>query len=233
MGMMVFDDVDAVCRALARKLVAMTDEDRQMTVALSGGSTPKRLFNLLSSEFSDVNWSNIHFFWGDERCVDFNSSESNYGEAKLLFLDPCGVPEENVHPIQAYENPENEANRYAGEIIEFTGLENGLPVFDLVILGLGADGHTASLFPERKDLWFTDDVCVVVKHPESGQERVTITGPVINNAKVVLFLCTGQGKADVVSQIIKNENCLLPATKVYPIDGELLWFMDRAATTKI
>ncbi len=233
MDLMVFDEVEDVCRALTRKLVALAESDKLVTVALSGGSTPKWLFKMLSEEYADTDWSNVHFFWGDERCVAFDSSESNYGEAKRLFFDLCQVPEENIHAVDGSAEPEFEAQRYADEISVFTEVGNGFPVFDLVILGLGTDGHTASIFPDRGDLWFAEEICAAVKHPESGQERVTITGPVINNARVVVFLCTGAAKAKVVASIVRDEDTALPATKVCPVDGELVWFMDRAASAGI
>lgn len=231
MEIMVFEDVDMACRALARRVVRLAESGG--TIALSGGSTPKRLFSILTAEFSDVDWAKVHFFWGDERCVGAESLDSNYGVAKNLFFDPCGVAVESIHPVNGLNDPELEAVEYAKEIGRFCNHENGVPVFDLIVLGVGEDGHTASLFLDRPELWLSDEVCVAVKHPVSGQERVSISGSVINGARQVVFLCCGESKVDVVSKVINEMDSSLPAGKVCPIDGSLTWFLDKAAAKKL
>ncbi len=229
MDVKIFDNMDSVCRFVAERMIRLTESGEKVSISLSGGSTPKRLFKMLTEEFSDVNWQNVHFYWGDERCVDVESSESNYGEAKRLFFDFCNVPSENIHFVNGKVEPEVAAESYSNEISKCVSFENGLPAYDLIILGMGNDGHTASIFPDRSDLWFSDKICEVAIHPESGQKRVSITGPVINNGKAVLFLCTGSGKKDMVATVVNGEDLSLPASQVAPVDGELIWCLDKEA----
>lgn len=233
MDMKIFEDVDSVCRFVAERMIALAESGENVSISLSGGSTPKRLFKMLTDEFSDVNWQNVHFYWGDDRCVPAESSESNYGEAKRLFFDFCKVPPENIHFVNGIVDPEVAAEDYSKEILDNVVQREDLPSFDLIILGMGNDGHTASIFPDRQDLWFSEKICEVAVHPESGQKRVSITGPVINNAKAVLFLCTGSGKKDMVATVVNGEDLSLPASQVAPVDGELIWCLDKDAAEYI
>ncbi len=147
-------------------------EKSKLTVALSGGSTPKLLFRLWASEYRDrLDWNRVHFFWGDERCVPPEDPESNYGEAKRLFLDSIGIKAENVHRIRGESNPQSEAQRYSREICEHVELGDGnWPIFDLIILGMGNDGHTASIFPNQLALLTSEKICEVASHPVTGQQ---------------------------------------------------------------
>lgn len=204
----------------------------QFTVALSGGSTPKLLFQLWAEKHTtDVDWSKIRFFWGDERCVPPNHEESNYGMTKSLLFNHIDIPEENVHRVIGEADPEAEALRYAEEISDNTDTEDGYPVFDLVILGMGSDGHTASIFPHEMELLEVEKFCAVATHPESGQKRVSITGPVINRARTVAFLVTGTSKLEKVNSILGKEEDAkqYPAAHVMPGSGDLHWFLDEAA----
>ena len=159
------------------------------TIALSGGSTPKILFRILAEDFKDkIAWQKVHFFWGDDRIVPVSSPESNYGEAKRILFDNISVPLENIHPIDGLIPPEIEAERYSEKIREIIPLKNGLPNFSLMLLGLGEDGHTASLFPNQMHILNSDKICEPAWHPESNQPRVTMTGKVINNSQKIIFL---------------------------------------------
>ena len=217
-----------------RDFINNLDQDL-VTVCLSGGSTPKLLFQELAANHRDaIDWSRVHFFWGDERCVAPEDEQSNFGECKKLLLDEIEIPITNIHRVIGENDPAGEAVRYGETIKEVTNEgENGQPEFDLIILGMGGDGHTASIFPHQMDLLSSKDICDVAVHPESGQKRVTITGPVINNAKQVVFLITGAGKADVLATVMDGSGQQYPATHVKPTSGQLAFFLDEAAAAKL
>lgn len=205
-------------------------------VALSGGSTPHKLFTRLARKHKDsLDWQRVHFWWGDERCVAPDSDESNYLMAYDALLAELAIPEENIHRIMGEADPEEEALRYGDEIREQLNSRDDLPVFDLVMLGLGEDGHTASIFPDRMDLLTSDQVCAVAVHPQTGQQRITLTGRVINNANTIYFLASGEGKAERISEIMNNDEkaFALPAYHILPVSGTLTWFLDEDASEMI
>ncbi|MEI8224748.1 MAG: 6-phosphogluconolactonase [Bacteroidota bacterium] len=217
---------------LINMIIESAKEKKFFSVALSGGSTPELLFSLLGDHFSkSVPWEFVHFFWGDERCVSPDNPESNYGMTRRKLLEKINIPSSNIHRIRGEDDPEKEASRYSAEISENTGKRNGLPLFNLVILGLGEDGHTASIFPENKELLNSDKICEVAVHPLTLQKRITLTGRVINNADSVNFLVTGAKKADIVEKIIKKNPIALnfPASFIVPVYGELRWLIDKEA----
>lgn len=220
----------------SKYLVAFIASKEKVHIALSGGSTPKIVFDVLASNFQeDVNWETVHLYWGDERCVDPTDDDSNYKMTVRHLISKIDIPEENIHRIKGENNPDYEANRY-GELLENKlPSVNGIPQFDLVILGMGDDGHTASIFPHEIDLWNASDYCVVATHPESGQQRVSLTGQVINNAHTVTFLVTGGAKAEKFEEIHSKSGSYLdyPASLVDPNSGNLIWFVDNAATGTI
>ena len=205
---------------------------RPLCISLSGGSTPELLFTVLGERFGNsVNWANIHFFWGDERCVSPDDPASNFGMARRTLFNRIDIPEPNLHRIKGENDPVNEAFRYSLEIAEFTTKRESWPVFDLVILGLGEDGHTASIFPSNISLLSSSRICEVARHPVTSQVRVTITGKVINNARKIAFLVTGSNKAAIVEKLLKKESPEqnYPASGIVPSYGELSWFLDREA----
>jgi 6-phosphogluconolactonase len=206
--------------------------DKSFTISLSGGSTPEILFKLLSEKYAgSVDWKYVHFFWGDERCVPADSSESNFGMTKRTLLDKIDIPAGNIHRIIGEAEPENEAVRYSEEIILNTEERNGFPVFDLFILGLGEDGHTASIFPGHLEYLESDKICIVASHPVTRQKRISITGRVINNAERVVFLVTGNKKQIIVEKMFKKDPVSLnyPAAHIVPVYGDLSWFLDNEA----
>jgi 6-phosphogluconolactonase len=217
---------------LVNKINSSAHSKKSLTIALSGGSTPELLFSVLGDHFSkSAEWEYAHFFWGDERCVPPDSQESNYGMSKKKLFDKIEIPSSNIHRIIGENEPELEAARYSDEVLLYTGKRDGLPLFDIVILGLGEDGHTASIFPENIQLLESPELCAVAEHPVTKQKRVTITGRVINNADSVIFLVTGKKKAEIVAKIINKmpaaEN--YPSSFVLPVYGELRWMIDREA----
>jgi len=219
------------------KLIKSAERTKSLfTIALSGGNTPKLLFSILAEKFCEsVNWSIVHFFWTDERCVPPGDKESNYGEAARLFFSRIQIPLRNIHRIKGEKEPDKEANRYEKEILRHTKINRKLPVFDLIILGLGVDGHTASIFPGNLDLFESMKICTKVAHPVTGKIRVTMTGKVINNAESIVFLVTGKNKADVVGNIFGKGAAELnfPAFYIIPGYGKLLWLLDGDAASGI
>jgi len=221
-----------VAEEFSKYLIEKSGTRKSFHIALSGGSTPKIVFDVMAKEFSkDIDWKNIHLYWGDERCVAPDDIESNYKMTVDHLISKVDIKPENIHRIKGEEDPKSEAKRY-GELLEKELPKAfGLPQFDLVILGMGDDGHTASIFPHEINLWVSPDNCEVAIHPESGQKRISLTGRIINNAKTVAFLVTGEGKAEKVKIIVDREEGYLeyPASHVAPKTKDLVWFLDAAA----
>lgn len=210
----------------------LKNQEKDVYVALSGGSTPAVLFRLWAEEYRDrIDWEKVHFFWGDERCVPPDDEESNFKMADDLLMSRVGVPSCNIHRLRGELPAEAESGRYGEEIEECLPIENGWPVFDLIILGMGGDGHTASIFPHQIELMEADDICAVAEHPVTGQERITLTGKVLNNARNIAFLVTGKSKADKVAAILNEGEGAseYPAAHIQPAHGQLYWFMDQKA----
>jgi 6-phosphogluconolactonase len=206
----------------------------QFTVALAGGSTPLRLYSLLAGKKQD--WQGVHFFWSDERCVPPDAAESNFRMADGALLGRAAIPEGNIHRIHGELTPEKAAMEYKDELHRFFGYQT--PRFDLVLLGLGDDGHTASIFPgspvvREKARWVA-----AVEHPlpPSPQvDRVTLTPLVLNAAANILFLVSGEEKTDQLAQVLQGpyHPDLLPAQIVVPVNGQVCWLVDKAAAGKL
>jgi 6-phosphogluconolactonase len=225
-------ELAAEIAAMVRKAAAVL---RPITIALSGGSTPRLLFSVLQAKYGEeLPWEFVHFFWGDERCVPPHDQESNFGMTSRILLEKIKIPHNNIHRIFGEEDPEKEAIRYSEEIMKFTRQKHGLPVFDLIILGLGDDGHTASIFPGQTELLVSEKICTVASHPLTGQTRITLTGPVINNAETIIFLVAGANKAEVVADIIERPGITdYPAAAIEPSDGTLKWYLDSDAASML
>lgn len=209
-----------------------------LTVALSGGHTPKAFFEILAqSPYKEgLSWENVIFFWGDERCVPPDNDESNFKMTNIALLSHIDIPASNVHRVLGEDPPTNEALRYSKEIEENVSNLNGFPQFDWIFLGMGDDGHTASLFPGASNLKEMKKICVVAEHPETGQKRVSLTFPVINNAKRVSFLVAGAAKEPVFKEILEkgaSEILSYPASMVDPANGILEWYLDKAAAPEL
>jgi len=232
----IYSSPQKVAEAFAQMLESLINRDQKINIAFSCGSTPKLLFDHLSENFADKwSWNNVHFFWGDERCVPPDDGESNFKMANDLLFKNIELPQENIHRIRGEDDPKEEAERYAEEISEQLSIVKGIPRFGLVILGMGSDGHTASIFPNQMELLSSEKICEVATHPESGQKRITITGQVINYAARVVFLVTGESKAKKVSEIIqqKENRKDYPAAHISPLNGTLDWYLDEAAAKRI
>ncbi len=236
MDIKIYRDKQEVAEQFSAYFVEKAGTGETFHVALSGGSTPKIVFDVLAERFSDkVDWNKVHFYWGDERCVPPTDDESNYKMTVEHLFSKIEVPKENIHRILGEKDPETEAMRYANLLEINLERVEGTPQFDLVILGMGDDGHTASIFPHQIDLWNAEDHCVVATHPDSGQKRVSLNGKVINTAKEVAFLVTGASKADKVKAVVEKTNGseVYPASLVHPKSGNLVWFLDMDATAEL
>jgi 6-phosphogluconolactonase len=213
-------------------IAGLEQKEEYFTIALSGGSTPKTVFNHLANLYSSkIDWSRIKFFWGDERCVPPTHPDSNYKMVKENLLDKISIPPENIFRIHGEGLPLEEVKRYEIILSSNVNKGNNLPRFDLVMLGLGEDGHTASIFSNRLDIFDTIKYCTVVEQPITQKKRITITGNVINNAKYVVVLATGKNKSAIIRKIIKMEEGYqnYPASFIHLYDGELIWFLDIEA----
>lgn len=226
----------ATAEAFGDYLMKCVNEKSVFHCALSGGSTPKLLFDYLAEKYvnSDL-WGKVHFYWGDERCVLPTDEESNYKMTKERLFDKVPIPVENVHRILGEKEPATEAERYGQVLLAQMAVQQGIPVFDMVILGMGEDGHTASIFPHQMELISSESICEVATHPDSGQQRVTLTGSVINEAKEVVFLVTGGGKKEKIKEIFEHSGDweTYPAAHITPKNGELHWYVDQAAVSTL
>lgn len=221
---------------MVRRIATSANKERPYSVALSGGSTPELLYSFLGDELSNaVPWEFVHLFWGDERCVPPDHPESNYLVVRKHIIEKTGIPAVNVHRIKGEEDPLFEAMRYSAEITTMLQERDKLPVFDLILLGLGEDGHTASIFPDRMDFLSSGRICEVAVHPASGQKRISLTGKVINNAEAVVFLVSGIKKAEVVKSILSREDgaSRYPAFHIRPVYGSLDWYLDEEAGSMV
>lgn len=235
-SLLVFENPGLIAYYAAQKLATLSTKftpAKPANIALSGGSTPKALFKLLAeAPFSEVvQWKNLRFFWGDERIVPPNDPESNFGAAnELLFRH---LPEPPMYyRVAGLLQPEEANVQYRNVLTQMVPInEYGIPVFDWIMLGMGSDGHTASIFPGQPLQNVQDDICGLASHPETGQKRVSFTMTVINAARDVSFLAAGAGKAEMLKRVIEEEDTTYPAAQVAPVSGGLEWCVDKAAAT--
>jgi 6-phosphogluconolactonase len=236
----VLPDLEAVSYQAATLFVttsrnAMTEKTR-VAVAISGGSTQRRLYTFLgSAEYRpQVDWQRIHFFWVDERCVPKDHEESNFRTVFDTLLSKVPISDENIHRIRSEEELDRAARDYEEEIREFFK-PSQLPIFDLVILGVGEDGHTASLFPGSEALGEKERWVVPVYLEKPKINRITLTLPVLNHASQILFLISGRSKATVLSEILENghQKDRYPAGLINPVHGKLLWLIDQQAASQL
>ncbi|HIF9187588.1 TPA: 6-phosphogluconolactonase [Photobacterium damselae] len=232
MNYRVFETPDQVVNSLAETMREMSQQGRPVHISLSGGSTPKLLFKTLAQApfATSINWQNLHFWWGDERCVEPTDPESNFGEANKLLFKHVALPSENIHRILGEADPEQEVVRFANEMDKVIPHKHGLPAFDWILLGMGADGHTASLFPHQTD--FNDQrLAVIATHPESGQKRISKTARLLENADRITYLVLGEGKAKILKEISEHsaDELPYPAAKIQTQFGQTEWFLDSAA----
>ncbi|EUK18050.1 6-phosphogluconolactonase [Commensalibacter papalotli (ex Servin-Garciduenas et al. 2014)] len=231
---LVLSDATAQADYLASSILHHAEEkqDGPLCIALSGGSTPKRLYELLgSSEYADrMPWHKIHLFFGDERMVPHTDADSNFHMVKEALLKHIDIPFRNVHPMPVLEDPVKAAEIYQAELQEIYGfetLQKGKPLFDIVLLGLGADGHTASLFPGTPVLQEQEKWVSWSQPSDAPHQRLTLTYPAIASSRFVMFVVSGDSKTQIIREV-RDENKPYPSAAI-TTEGELHWILDRAA----
>lgn len=257
MRIVISENIVDTCVALTEAMagVLKSIHDRDVYLAISGGTTPEKLFDIWAHRFEhEINWKRIQLFWVDERCVPPADKESNYRMAVSHLISRLPFLEKHIHRIRGEASPEEEAVRYEEVVRKLLPWEDGIPVFDLILLGIGTDGHTASIFPgdELPDP-LQEDICdtaaqvcfnsgdyspdrpiyKVTRKPDSGQKRITMTLPLINHARNIYFLATGYDKSQVISDLFHQTPRAIsyPAHYVRPLDGKLICFLDREAVS--
>jgi len=204
------------------------------SVAISGGSTPRRMHKMLAREpyVLNIPWGKTHIFWVDERCVSQDSHESNFGVAKRDFINEVPISETQVHLITCKSSPRVSAKEYQKILNDFFSFERTrIPRFDLIYLGMGADGHIASLFPGQKILYEKEKLVMAVKGGDPNVNRISMTLPLLNQARHIVFLITGEKKAKTVQVVLEGKKLRLPAQKIGPPNGRLTWLLDRGAAS--
>ena len=236
----IFKDLEEISRAAADLFVEQSaqsiSERDQFLVALNGGSTPNRLFQLLATDSREkVDWSKVHVFWGDERCVLPDDPGSSYGQAREILLRYVPIPDANIHRVQGELGPVEASKDYALTLKQFASPPLDWPRFDLIYLGMGEDGHTASLFPGSPVDVTEPTMPVTAHYQDRPASRVTLTPVVLNRARMITFMATGEKKAQTVAEVLSDRYNpeLYPAQRIQPIDGKLIWLVDQAAASKL
>ncbi len=234
----IFTDIQTLSQAVANLFIdnaILTIETKgRFSVALAGGSTPQESYELLASEkYSKlINWSQVYIFWGDERCVPPDHIESNYYMAWEAFLKYLPIPTTNIYRMEGERDPWEAAQRYQDKLMDFFG---EIPRFDLILLGMGNDGHTASLFPGTKAL-FDSKVMVTANYIEKlSSWRITLTPLAINQASRIAFIVSGENKASTLNKVIhgKYKPDIYPSQLIKPVHGKLNWYIDKNAATHL
>jgi 6-phosphogluconolactonase len=236
----VFKDLEDLSVAVAELFVkqathSIAERDRFL-VALNGGSTPTRLFELLATDFREkVIWSRVHVFWGDERCVPPGDPGSSLGQAWGILLSRVPIPETNIHRIKGELRPAEASKDYALTLKEFASPPLDWPRFDLVYLGMGEDGHTASLFPGSSIDISEPTMPITAHYQDRPANRVTLTPVVLNSARMIAFMAVGEKKAQTFAEVLSDRYNpdLYPAQRIQLADGEVIWFVDEAAASKL
>lgn len=213
---------------LSEKINYLLREKSELNIALSGGNTPLELFKTLSADYkTKIEWNKINFYWVDERCVPPDSPESNFGNAYNTLFKYINISPSRLHRIKGESDPAKEAERYSELVKHNVPANNSLPSFDIILLGIGEDGHTASIFPNQMALLNSNELYDVAYHPASGKARITMTGHLINNAASIYFLVSGRNKGNIVNNILdENERAKqYPANYIKPVTGELFWML--------
>jgi 6-phosphogluconolactonase len=249
----VFEDLGRLSEAAAERFVEVVQTaksaGRPAVVAVSGGGTPKAMFKLLAQPaWADrVDWQNVHVFWADERLVPADDPESNYGSACQALFDHVPVPRSNLHRVVGEASPEAALAQCLADLAAVAGLQPAVepaeqpaprwPIFDLVFLGMGADGHTASLFPGPipPEDQTTPARCVTAHYEDRPAHRITLTPAVFNDALEIVFLATGANKASVLASVLRGPHRpeLLPVQRILPRLGRILWLVDAAAGAQL
>ena len=241
MNIAIYPNIDILSHEAAQYVVRIATESitthGRFTIALSGGTTPRKLYGLLGSEpyRSQIDWTLVHIFWSDERCVPPDSEESNYHLAHEVLLSKISIPAVQVHRMPADMPDRNAASQEYENEMRRVFETDGIPNFDLIQLGMGPEAHTASLFPHQAALHEQQRLVVPVSVPKPPPDRLTFTPPLLNAARNVLFLVAGSDKADALHAVLEGpyNPDEYPAQIVRPPNGEVTWMVDTAAAAKL
>jgi len=241
MHIAIYPDIDSLSQHAAQYVVRIASESiaarGRFTIALSGGTTPRKLYILLGSELysSQINWQQVYIFWGDERCVAPDNPDSNYYMAQEVLLSKIPIPALQVHRMPADQTDRNAASQAYTAEMQSTFGTHAIPNFDLIQLGMGPEGHTASLFPHQASLHEAQRLVMPVSVPKPPPDRLTFTPPLLNSARNILFLVSGSEKAEALQAVLEGEYQPeeYPAQIVRPPDGEVVWMLYNAAAAKI
>jgi 6-phosphogluconolactonase len=236
----LFETPEATARAVAELILTNAKEKTKQSlpfnVALSGGSTPKLLFTILANEYADtIPWHFVRLFWVDERCVPPTHVDSNFGMTYESLLKNVPIHDSNIFRMLGEADPQKEAERYQTLLESQLPIKNRIPRFDLILLGMGDDGHTASIFPNNLSLLSSESMVAVSAHPVSGQQRITLTGNIINHAEKVVFLITGASKSNVLKHIIRRKHDFkhFPASYIHAHSVPADFYLDKAAAAEL
>jgi 6-phosphogluconolactonase len=239
----IYPNLSALEDAVAKHFLLATNQAVQQRgqalIAISGGRTPLGLFHLLGSDAyrATLPWTQTHFFWVDERLVPPQDQESNFGRFKDIVLDPLKISPQQVHAIDGNLPAQESAQMYEKELHTFADVGQELPRFDWVLLGMGTDGHTASLFPGQLDEEMEEKSAVAVSahYDDRPSGRVTLTPRILNLARQVVFMVSGTAKAQRLQEVLQGEHnpLRLPAQRIQPVDGRLVWMLDEAAASRL
>ncbi|MBE3564849.1 MAG: 6-phosphogluconolactonase [Thermogemmatispora sp.] len=237
----IYPDSESLSQEAARLVIRLAQEaivtHGRFTLALAGGSTPRKLYSLLASDpyRGQIDWTRVDIFWSDERCVPPDHPESNYRMAYEVMLSKLPIPAANIHRMPAEQaDRQAAAESYAAELRRVFGTA-GVPVFDLIQLGMGPEGHTASLFPHQAALHERERLVLPVSVPKPPPERLTFTPPILQAARHILFLVTGSDKAEAVRAVLEDQGSPddYPARLVHAAAGEVAWLLDTAAAAAL
>jgi 6-phosphogluconolactonase len=233
----VFPGIDALNEAAADRISSIIQQRQQRqertTIVMTGGKTPSTTYELLSQPAysKKIDWNRLHVFWGDERCVPPEHADSNYRMAWSSLLSQVPIPAANLHRMRGeLEHSEEAAELYESEILQFFS-STDIPSFDITLLGMGEDGHIASLFPGIT--WDESKLVVSTRNPESASKRISMTLRLLNQSALILFLVSGSRKANAVREAAIYGNKRFPASRINPINGALTWMLDASAAEEI
>lgn len=231
MKLNIYPSPSATAYALISHILQLMKEQpyRTFNIAFSGGTTPALMFDLWAHEISRITpWERINFWWVDERCVSPENSESNYGLMRKLLLSVAPIPRENIYRIHGEEFPQKEAKHYSEQVKKVVPQSGSYPSFDIVLLGVGLDGHTSSIFPGQEHLLSSPNIYEVSENPNNGQKRIALTGNTIINSEHVIFLVTGKDKARVIHEIYTSGDTT-PSAYIAHHANHVEFFVDKAA----
>jgi 6-phosphogluconolactonase len=236
----IFNNLEDLSRAAADLFVeqakqSIAERDRFL-VALNGGNTPTRLFQLLVADYREkVDWSKVYIFWGDERCVPPGDAGSSYGQARDILLSHVLIPDSNIHRVKGELGPAEASKDYSLTLRSFASAPLEWPRFDLVYLGMGEDGHTASLFPGSPVDMSEPALPVTAHYQDRPANRVTLTPVVFNTARMIVFMAIGENKANTLAEVLSDSYnpAKYPAQRIDPKEGSLIWLVDEAAASKL